>query len=261
MSTGKWHLGWSESKYNDNIHHPLNHGFNYYYGHPLTNVRDWMDDGESVLMAQNPTIYWRALASIVAILIPIYFLKKRNYVGLKILYVTFIIVCLAWAYFFFSVNNFLLLNSVLYRNFDLVEQPIKLETLSDRYTKESIEFIEYSQKINQPFLLVVSWNHVHTALVTSKQFRGKSEHGRYGDAVEEMDYGTGQIISSLDRLGLADGTLVYFTSDNGGHLEEIGKNGEVDGGYNGPFKGWIIFDIARIIHFSNFCHFTRKDQD
>jgi hypothetical protein len=106
-----------------------------------------------------------------------------------------------WGYFFFSFNNFLLLNSVLYRNFDLVEQPIKLETLSDRYTRESIEFIENSQKINQQFLLVVSWNHVHTALVTSKQFRGKSNHGRYGDAVEEMDYGTGQIISSLDRLG------------------------------------------------------------
>jgi arylsulfatase A-like enzyme len=52
-----------------------------------------------------------------------------------------------------------------------------------------------------------------------------------------MDYGTGQIISSLDRLGLAGDTLVYFTSDNGGHLEEIGKNGEGDGGYNGPFKG------------------------
>jgi arylsulfatase A-like enzyme len=86
-----------------------------------------------------------------------------------------------------------------------------LETLSDRYTRESIEFIENSQKINQQFLLVVSWNHVHTALVTSKQFRGKSNHGRYGDAVEEMDYGTGQIISSLDRLGLAGDTLVYFT--------------------------------------------------
>jgi hypothetical protein len=237
LSTGKWHLGWSESKYNDNIHHPLNHGFNYYYGHPLTNVRDWMDDGESMLMALDPTIYWRALASIVAIMLPLYFLKKRNYVGLKILYTTFIIACLAWGYFFFSFNNLLLLNSVLYRNFDLVEQPIKLETLSDRYTRESIEFIENSQKINQQFLLVVSWNHVHTALVTSKQFRGKSNHGRYGDAVEEMDYGTGQIISSLDRLGLAGDTLVYFTSDNGGHLEEIGKNGEVDGGYNGPFKG------------------------
>jgi hypothetical protein len=48
----------------------------------------------------------------------------------------------------FPLNvHFLLLNSVLYRNFDLVEQPIKLETLSDRYTRESIEFIENSQKI------------------------------------------------------------------------------------------------------------------
>ena len=83
LSTGKWHLGWSESKYNDNIHHPLNHGFNYYYGHPLTNVRDWMDDGESMLMALDPTIYWRALASIVAIMLPLYFLKKGTMLDLK----------------------------------------------------------------------------------------------------------------------------------------------------------------------------------
>ncbi|GAB0178665.1 steryl-sulfatase [Grus japonensis] len=88
-----------------------------------------------------------------------------------------------------------------------------------------------------PFLLVLSYLHVHTALYASKNFRGKSKHGLYGDAVEEMDWSVGQVLDVLEKYNLSDKTLVYFTSDQGAHVEEISSSGEVHGGYNGIYKG------------------------
>ena len=77
---------------------------------------------------------------------------------------------------------------------------------------------------------------MHTVLHASARFRGRSAHGAYGDNVEEMDWCVGQVLSALDRLGLASNTLVYFTSDNGGHLEER-NNGRQEGGWNGIYRG------------------------
>ena len=83
-----------------------------------------------------------------------------------------------------------------------------------------------------PFLLVTSWIHTHVYLDVSKEFKGRSKHGIYGDAVEELDWSVGEILKHLDKIGARENTLVYFTSDHGGHLE-LGRLG----GYNGIFKG------------------------
>ena len=83
-----------------------------------------------------------------------------------------------------------------------------------------------------PFLLVTSWIHTHVYLDVSKEFKGRSKHGIYGDAVEELDWSVGEILKHLDKIGARENTLVYFTSDHGGHLEL-----ERLGGYNGIFKG------------------------
>lgn len=47
----------------------------------------------------------------------------------------------------------------------------------------------------------------------------------------------GQILETLDRLALRGQTLVYLTSDQGGHVEEISATGAVQGGWNGIYKG------------------------
>ncbi len=47
------------------------------------------------------------------------------------------------------------------------------------------------------------------------RFRGKSGMGARGDVIAEMDWSVGEILAALDRLKLADRTLVIFTSDNG----------------------------------------------
>ncbi len=78
---------------------------------------------------------------------------------------------------------------------------------------------------------------VHEALHASARFRGQSQHGRYGDNVEELDWSTGEILDTLDRLEMRTNTLVYFSSDNGGHLEAAGKRGERLGGWNGIYPG------------------------
>ena len=53
----------------------------------------------------------------------------------------------------------------------------------------------------------------------------------------ELDWSVGEILKALDRLGMRKNTLVLFTSDNGGHVEKRGKNGDRQGGYNGIYRG------------------------
>ncbi|GFY43569.1 steryl-sulfatase [Trichonephila inaurata madagascariensis] len=118
---GKWHLGNDCNKKGDGCHHPLNHGFDYFYGLPLSNFKDLGDEGET--------------------------------------------------------------------------------------------------------------------LFCSDEFAGKSKHGRYGDNVEEMDWAVGQVMEKLESLGLYNNTFVYFSSDNGAHIEETGVDGQREGGFNGIFKG------------------------
>jgi arylsulfatase A len=52
-------------------------------------------------------------------------------------------------------------------------------------------------------------------VAASKDFKGKSQWGLYGDAIEELDFHTGRLLDALERLGLTENTLVVFTSDNG----------------------------------------------
>lgn len=88
------------------------------------------------------------------------------------------------------------------------------------------------------FLRENSSPQVHTVLYNSVPgFRGRSQHGAFGDNVEEMDWSVGQVLSAMDRLGIASNSLVLFTSDNGGHVEETDHLGNVAGGFNGPWRG------------------------
>lgn len=131
-----------------------------------------------------------------------------------------------------SITRF---NSILMRNEQIIEQPIQMETLTSRIVNESLQFI--TQKHQERFLLMTSFLKVHTAHFPSADFAGKSKHGKYGDCVMELDYAVGQIIDHLERLKIRDNTFIYFSSDNGGHLEEYSIDREFEGGYNGEFKG------------------------
>ncbi|NXP78933.1 STS sulfatase, partial [Ramphastos sulfuratus] len=102
-------------------------------------------------------------------------------------------ISLAGLIFFFY--HFRHLNCFLMRNHEIIQQPLSYEILTERLTKEAVQFIRRSS--DEPFLLVLSYLHVHTALYASKKFRGKSKHGLYGDAVEEMDWSVGMLLVLL----------------------------------------------------------------
>lgn len=101
----------------------------------------------------------------------------------------------------------------LIRGEKIIEQPANQDTLTQRYTQEALKFIEANK--DRPFFLYLPHTMVHVPLAASDAFRGKSKRGLYGDAAEEIDWSTGQILDTLKRLGLDENTLVMFTSDNG----------------------------------------------
>ncbi|GFT37532.1 arylsulfatase D [Nephila pilipes] len=122
-------------------------------------------------------------------------------------------------------------------NRKVIEQPIRLKGLTQRFVYKANSFIDKQAAGKSPFLLFIPFVHVHTALFCSDEFVGKSKHGRYGDNVEEMDWAVGKVMEKLESVGLRNNTFVYFSSDNGAHIEETGVNGQREGGFNGIFKG------------------------
>ena len=78
---------------------------------------------------------------------------------------------------------------------------------------------------------------VHLPLHASDDFRGKSANGIYGDAVEEIDASTGELVATLRELGLAEDTLIIFTSDNGSRGDRGGSNGPLRGRKGQTWEG------------------------
>jgi arylsulfatase A-like enzyme len=87
------------------------------------------------------------------------------------------------------------------------------EDMADRFTGEATAFIEKHR--GQPFFLYFALHDPHVPRVPHPRFRGKTSLGPRGDAIVQADWCVGQVLETLDRLRLADNTLVIFSSDNG----------------------------------------------
>ena len=112
-------------------------------------------------------------------------------------------------------------------------------------TERSINWLQGTKK-EKPFFLLLSTTNIHHPFTPDKRFVGSSEAGAYGDFTQELDWMTGQIIAALEALGVADNTMVIFTSDNGGMLNQEGQravkkghlmNGELLGSKFGAWEG------------------------
>lgn len=73
---------------------------------------------------------------------------------------------------------------------------------------------------DRPFFLYFAIPDIHVPRIPNPMFTGKSTMGPRGDAIAEMDWCTGQVIKQLEDLGLAENTLVIFSSDNGPVLDD-----------------------------------------
>ncbi len=110
---------------------------------------------------------------------------------------------------------------------EVLEQQPDQSALTARYVQECVGFLREPRE--GPFFLYLAHMYVHIPIYVEQRFARESRNGSYGAAVACVDWATGVLLAELDRLGLAEDTLVVFTSDNGSR--------GVDGGSNAPLRG------------------------
>ena len=111
--------------------------------------------------------------------------------------------------------------------------------MADVFTGKAIAFIE--QHRAKPFFLYFALHDPHVPRVPHPRFVGATTMGPRGDAIAQLDWSVGQVLSTLDRLKLAKDTLVLFTSDNGPVLDDGYRDDAVEKLGNhapaAPFRG------------------------
>ncbi len=120
------------------------------------------------------------------------------------------------------------------------------ETMADHLTGKAVQFIE--QHRERPFFLYFATNEVHVPRLPAPRFRGATDMGPRGDSIVELDWCVGEVMAAIDRLGLADDTMIIFSSDNGPVLDDGYVDGAVeqagDHRPSGPFRSgkYSIYD-------------------
>ena len=113
------------------------------------------------------------------------------------------------------------------------------EDFPDVFTAKAVQFIREHR--DEPFFLFHSFHDIHVPRLPNRRFEGKSSMGPRGDAIAQMDWMVGEVIRELDALGIAQDTLVIFTSDNGPVLDDgyADQSVELIGDHkpSGPFRG------------------------
>jgi arylsulfatase A len=120
-----------------------------------------------------------------------------------------------------------------------IPAPADQNELTKNFSNEAVSFIQANN--DKPFFLYLAHAMPHYPVHASAAFQDTSEAGRYGDAVQEIDWSVGRILDTLRQLGIDEQTLVIFSSDNGPWME--GNPGALrgrklewfEGGYRVPF--------------------------
>lgn len=113
------------------------------------------------------------------------------------------------------------------------------EDMADAITRRAVEFIESRQR---PFFLYFATHDIHVPRVPHPRFAGTSKSGTRGDVIQQLDWCVGQILAALDRHQLVDDTLLIFSSDNGGVMDDGYQDGSAHdtSGHrcNGALRGY-----------------------
>lgn len=122
---------------------------------------------------------------------------------------------------------------------EVIFKKTPLDQLTLLYTERIKRFI--SEKKEEPFFLYYAHNYPHTPFKAGSAFKGSSKDGVRGDIMQELDWGIGEIMKALEDSGIAENTLIIFTSDNGPTKNEYArpfrgtKYVTLEGGHRVPF--------------------------
>jgi arylsulfatase len=93
----------------------------------------------------------------------------------------------------------------------------RMETIDDETVAAAIRFIEQAHKDGKPFFVWWNGTRMHFRTHVKAEHRGISGQDEYADGMVEHDMHVGQLLALLDRLGIADETFVFYSTDNGPH--------------------------------------------
>ena len=122
----------------------------------------------------------------------------------------------------------------------MIAPDFDLEAVDLVFLRKSREFLEAHVKRSpeKPFFLLHSTHAVHLPSFAAPQFKGSTKAGPHGDFIHELDFIVGELMATLEKLGVADNTLVIFTSDNGPETTSV-VHMRADHGHDGarPWRG------------------------
>ena len=250
-------MGWNKEKWGDQLHGPLGHSFDFFLGIPFTLV-DGFEKGaiesffsvkklRKVLSRTKMEGTLHLVKDMMGENGGVLSLALTGMLGLNVLGVSGkagLVGGIAWWFTmqhlrvftdkWWQRSNYMerLLNSNLMEmpGDKVLMQPLDQRRSSSLINKRLLEFIQESG--SKPWVAYYSLTEAHTPLIVEQKFSGKSSHGVYGDTILQMDAMVGRVLNMLDTSGQAENTLVYYTSDHGGHID-VGTKG----GWNAPFTG------------------------
>jgi len=217
---GKWHLGFGKKQPNwngDLKPGPLELGFDYYFGVPVVNSHPpfvYVENHRMVGLVEDDPFVYKKRAKTRE------FPEKMGY------------------------------NTI--GGADAAHALYDDEAVGIELTEKATSWIKARGK--DPFFLYLATTHIHHPFTPAPRFKGTSQAGPYGDFIHELDWMVGEVMKTLEAQGVADNTLVIFTSDNGGMFNVGGQdawdmghriNGELLGFKFGAWEGghrvpWIV---------------------
>ena len=107
----------------------------------------------------------------------------------------------------------------------------RMKTIDEEITNAAIDFMDRQSKSGKPFFCYFNSTRMHINTHLSAQYDGKTGLGLQADGMTELDDNVGKLLKKLDELGLANNTIVVFTTDNGAEMMTWPDGGST------PFRG------------------------
>ncbi len=107
----------------------------------------------------------------------------------------------------------------------------RMETIDEEFTEAAIAFMKDAHTEEKPFFVWYNSTRMHVWTHLNADWDGKTGYGLYADGMAEHDHWVGKLLDTLDELGIADNTLVIYSTDNGSQTFTY-----PDGGIE-PFRG------------------------